>query len=109
MNHLIFCVHDAKASAHLPPFFLPTAGMAVRAISDCVNDPSHAFGQHPEDYTLFQLGSFDDQTGMITSDTKFSLGNCIEFRLAQDLSQLDLPVGPGVLDTASNGGGADHA
>lgn len=73
----IFAVYDLKASAYLPPFTLPTAQMAARTFGDCVNDPQHAFGRHPHDYTLFHLGEFDDTTGKI-HENKRTLGNGLE-------------------------------
>lgn len=60
MLHRMFTVFDVKVGAYLQPFFLQADDQAVRAIGDCVNDPAHAFSKHPEDYTLFFLGIFDD-------------------------------------------------
>lgn len=62
MKHNVFAIYDSKANAYLPPFFLPTVAMAVRVFSDCVNSDSHQFGLHPQDYTLFHLGIWDDAT-----------------------------------------------
>lgn len=62
----IFCVYDSKAKAHLPPFFLPQTAQGERAFSDCVNSESHQFGAHPGDYTLTELGEFDESTAVIT-------------------------------------------
>ena len=54
--------------------------MAIRTFSDCVQDSSHAFNRHPTDYTLFQIGEFDDNTGIITThETKLILGNGLDF------------------------------
>lgn len=88
MKHLLFAVHDTKAQAFLPPFSLPALGMAKRTFSDCVNDKQHAFGRHPSDYTLFQIGTYDDETATIFPE-KHSLGNGIEY-LAPDLGETDL-------------------
>jgi len=63
MKLVIFSVYDLKAKAYLPPFFLPKEEMAVRVFTDCVNDPTHQFSKHPNDYTLFKLGDFNDDTG----------------------------------------------
>ncbi len=60
MIHKVFTIYDSKSEAYLQPFFLLTRGQAVRAIRDCVSDRDHQFGRHPEDYTLFELGTFDD-------------------------------------------------
>jgi len=65
MRHRSFSVFDQKALAYLPPFFMPEVGMATRAFTDMVNDTAHMFGKHPEDFTLFELGMFDDNKGML--------------------------------------------
>lgn len=62
MQFKIFTVYDCKAEAYLPPFYMAKSGQAVRAFSDMANDPTHAFYKHAEDYTLFQLGVFDDNS-----------------------------------------------
>lgn len=60
MRMLVFSVYDTKSECYMPPFYLTTVGQAVRAFVDCVNDPKHQFSRHPADYTLFELGYFDD-------------------------------------------------
>lgn len=60
----VFSVYDSKIGAYLQPFFLQTKPAAIRAITDCVRDPEHRFGQHPEDYVLFHLGTYEDNTGV---------------------------------------------
>ncbi len=82
MIQLIFAVHDVKAEAYLPPFFLHTAGMAKRVFQDCVNDENHQWGRNPHDYTLFQLGAFNDSNASITlENAPKSLGNGLEYRI----------------------------
>lgn len=63
----MYTVFDQKAKAWLPPFFLPQEGVAIRTFGDCVNSPDHNFGRHPEDYSLFCIGSFDDAVGVVTA------------------------------------------
>lgn len=62
----IFTVYDQKAKAFLPPFFMAQRPAAERAFSDCVNDDTHQFGKHPEDYTLMEIGEFNDESGIIS-------------------------------------------
>lgn len=76
--HCVFAIFDEKAQGFLPPWNLPTKAMGLRAFADCVNDPRHAFGKHPHDYTLFLVGYFDDQTAQLIPN-KRSMGNGIEF------------------------------
>jgi len=79
MNHKIFAVHDVKAKAYLPPFFMPQTGMATRIFTECVNSAEHQFGKHPADYTLFQIGEFEDHNATINPMTPKSLGSGVEF------------------------------
>lgn len=64
MKQKIFSVFDSAAQAYLPPFCLHNRGMAIRVFGDMVARPEHAFAMHPADYTVFELGEFDDATGM---------------------------------------------
>ncbi len=61
----ICTIYDAKAEAYMQPMFFQSAGQAVRSFSDVVNDKSHAIGQHPEDYTMFCVGEWDERSGKI--------------------------------------------
>lgn len=63
MKLSIYSIFDSKARAFLPPFYLANDSLATRVFSDCANDSVHAFGKHPEDYSLFRLGEFDDALG----------------------------------------------
>lgn len=58
-------IHDRKAEAWLNPMFFQSAGQAVRSFQDAVNDKSSDFGKHPEDYALFELGTFDQRSGAV--------------------------------------------
>lgn len=80
MIHKIFSVYDAKAEAYLPLFCLPTVAMAQRTFNACVNSEDHQFGAFPEDYTLFELGNWDDSIGQITINrVQQSHGNGLEY------------------------------
>lgn len=58
-----YSVRDLKASAFATPFFLSTDAVAIRTFSDAIADKSHPMAAHPEDYQLFYLGEFEDQSG----------------------------------------------
>ncbi len=85
----IFSIYDNAAMAHLPPFFLPTDAMAKRSFGDCINDPKHQFSQHPDHYTLFEHGFFDQNEGMFEVETATSLGNGVAYKSPE--LQLELP------------------
>ncbi len=61
----MFAVYDGKAAAFGTPFFLPAVGLAVRAFTDLVADPKTTVSRYPSDFTLFQVGEFDDLKGRV--------------------------------------------
>lgn len=77
----IFSVYDQKARAFLPPFFLPERAMAERVFTDCVNSDDHQFGRHPEDYTLIEIGTFDDKDGLLLpKDIPDTIGTGLQYK-----------------------------
>ena len=77
----MFQIYDAKAKAYLPPFFLASAGLAIRAITECVVDPKHNFSKYSEDFCLYHSGSWDDFDGTIDQfTTPINLGLCTSFK-----------------------------
>lgn len=80
MIYSVFSIYDSKAEAYLPPFILPKQAQAKRAFADCVNSESHQFGANPADYTLFELGTFNDEDGQhLLHRANISLGNGLEY------------------------------
>lgn len=80
MQQLVFSIYDTKAAIYSSPWLSPTKGAAIRAFSDNVNDVQSPFYRHPDDYILFQLGVFDDNTGEITMIEPENLGVASTFK-----------------------------
>ncbi len=77
-----FTIRDSAAEAFMRPFFSQSKGAAIRSFSDLVNgDDDHPVAQHPQDYTLFEIGSFDELKGEFTAHEPRSLGNGATFRV----------------------------
>lgn len=88
MIHKIYTVYDSKIEAYLPPFFMQSHAAAIRALSDTMRDDKHPFSMHPEDYTFYYLGEFDDNNCHYELEkTPVSLGVLIEL-----VPQLPLPL-----------------
>lgn len=66
MKIKFYAVYDKKALAYIMPFFMPNDGTAERAFFDTCNTEDHMFCKHPEDYSLYDIGSFEDTTGEVT-------------------------------------------
>lgn len=55
-----FSVYDSKVEVFMAPWNAVNKGQAIRTFSDLVNDSNHPWSKHIEDYSLFELGTFDD-------------------------------------------------
>ncbi len=66
MLHKVVSIYDVKAQAFMKPIFVQSHGAAVRSFGDAVNDAQTEFHKHPEDYSMFSMGEFDDDTGTFT-------------------------------------------
>ena len=78
----IFSVYDSKGEAWGRPFFVQATGAAIRSFSDEVNSDNResALVNHPEDFTLFEFGTFDEASGALAVyEAKKSLGCGIDF------------------------------
>lgn len=62
----IFSVKDVKAELFSNLSVSLNRGTMMRSLSDVLRDGSHPYGKHPEDYVLYELGSYDDSNGVIT-------------------------------------------
>lgn len=76
MIQKVFGVRDTKALAFLQPFFSASVGAAVRAFGDAVNEGNSPLAKHPEDYLLYELADFDDQSGEFISCTPIKMLGC---------------------------------
>jgi len=75
-----YTVYDSKAEAYLPPFFVQSRGLAIRSFTDAANSADHNFSRYASDFTLFELGEWDDSNSVFTPHpAPVSLGTAIEF------------------------------
>lgn len=70
----IYTIRDAKAECYLQPFTFRTDGEAIRAFDDSVQKPGTALHDHPEDFFLYKVASFNQETGIVEPMEPVSLG-----------------------------------
>ncbi len=65
MKKTIVAVFDKASNAFGQPIFAPAKGVALRSFTDEVNNnyETNQMYHHPDDFTLYDLGLFDDNTG----------------------------------------------
>lgn len=69
----LFGVYDVKADHFSKPFFDESTANAIRGFEVVCNQDGTPFNQFPDDFRLYELGSFDRQTGEFVG-TKLDLG-----------------------------------
>lgn len=62
----MYAVYDRKASVFARPFCSPNDAMAMRSFRAARQDPATELSKFPEDFTLYRLGDFDDDSGEVT-------------------------------------------
>jgi len=65
MQQNIYTIYDVASGAYGRPFFCQADREAMRSFTDISVDAEHPVGQHPSDYTLFRIGTYNDNTGII--------------------------------------------
>lgn len=86
MIYQVFAVYDSKAGAYSVPFYQSTTSMALRAFAEAANMPDHPLGKHPEDYSLFYLGEWDDTKGEHRASAPKNLGLAANFKKEENSS-----------------------
>lgn len=91
-----FAVFDSAVGAYLQPFNLRTHEEGIRLFKQNVNNEQTAFAKFPGDYTLFCIGTYDEESGKYRQDGAHqSLGNALEL--------LDKTANPDQLNLVSPG------
>ena len=72
-------IYDTKAEWYSQPFYSRANGEALRNFSIMMTDPKHTTSKHPADYTLFEIGEWDDKNcKLIQLKAPINLANGIE-------------------------------
>lgn len=95
----IFTIFDNKALAYLQPFFSRNIATAIREITAVMSNPDHNFSTHCEDYSLFHIGDYDENTGKINAIAPVHIVNLNEL---QSIPKVVKPSLPNVKDLENN-------
>lgn len=64
MKFVMLSVLDLKARAFIPPFCVTNVAVGARVFAQNVNMQDSAISKNPEDYNLYYLGTWDDETAL---------------------------------------------
>ncbi|NTU73867.1 hypothetical protein HGB07_06935 [Candidatus Roizmanbacteria bacterium] len=65
----IFSVYDNKSCAYATPFPSTNKNTALRDFANAVKDPSSQLHLNPSDFSLHQIGTFDDESALLVPTT----------------------------------------
>lgn len=65
---LLISLYDRATESYAPIMTVNTRNEAIRSFRQAVNDPQTPIHINPTDYEIYQLGTYDDQTGVIIGD-----------------------------------------
>lgn len=63
----VFSIYDSASGLYAQPSIMASKGVAIRSFTDQVNDPNSIISKHPDDYSLYYLADYDDETGTFNS------------------------------------------
>jgi len=65
----IYSIKDQKAEVYGQPFYQSADGEATRTLHQLTNDEKSMQYKYPDDYDLYRLGIYDDNTGLFIPET----------------------------------------
>ncbi|AXH73354.1 MAG: nonstructural protein [Microviridae sp.] len=84
MQKRFYSLYDEKADVYSNPFTAQNGAVALRSLATAASDPSTEVSKYPHDFTLYELGVFDDSTGTITPhQNPTNLGKASQFSSAE--------------------------
>lgn len=77
----MYMIYDSKTECFAQPAFFPNKGTALRAVMEAAHDSQTNLAKYPGDFTVFEVGEFDDNRGVIDMyPAKINLGTVLEFQ-----------------------------
>lgn len=61
----ILAIRDRALNAYMRPFVAQSVGQAIRMFQDEINRVDSEMNKHPDDYDLYHLGQFHENTGAL--------------------------------------------
>ena len=96
MRLFLYTVHDSCAGVYERPWCARSDGEAMRSFQTIACDATHPIGQHPEHYSIFRVGTWDDNSAKLEPEVpKTHLANAIDLVVEsrKNVNSVDLSRG----------------
>lgn len=74
MKLVVYAIYDSKMEVFSPPYVMANRATALRVFGDMCQDPQFPYSRHPKDYFVFEIGTYDDHSGIIESQKPVNIG-----------------------------------
>lgn len=74
-----FTIYDIKSQTNTNPVLYPNIAAAIRAFGDLCGNKDTVYNTHPEDFVLYDIGSFDVVDGVMMPEERRPISHAIEF------------------------------
>jgi len=64
-----YSVYDVRVCFYSTPFYCSNDVDALRFFYELKSDKETIYHRHPQDFQIYHIGEFDDQTGLTTPQT----------------------------------------
>jgi len=89
MKSQCYAIFDTCSGIYEKPFFSTADDLVKREFQDIAVSADHPISKHPEHYSLWRLGSFDNLTGQLTEEKNECLWQAVEaISQSQNLAKL---------------------
>lgn len=79
MKFDVFSVLDVVVGEYLEPFFQRNVAEASRTFAAVCSREGHQFGEHPTDYCLYKIGTYDSESGTLEGCAPQKIGLAADF------------------------------
>jgi len=89
MIHKMYSIRDQKSEVFNKPWYAVTHGEAERSFAAAVNDKQTTLSAHPEDFDLYWIGEYDDNSGKIMPlDTPQHVVKAIQLKKSTQVAEM---------------------
>lgn len=107
MKYNAYAIFDKGVQAYMRPFFMQADGQAMRLFGDMAVDAEHDIGKHPEDYALFRIGEYEEESGALIACEPRCLARAHELAARSRIAGMDMEKvmepSPGQIAAQANG------
>lgn len=87
MKSIVYTIADLKANRSIAPLVRDNDEIAIRDFTNMINatpGPDNPFAQNPEDFTLYRIGTWDDETRELQGRDAYRLCNGNDVKTSQE-------------------------